>query len=533
MRAIAFLLLALPAAAQATRNDFSDDSGQTPFVFRRRAKTDAKPDLKDGRLQMLFGRSEQKCSAGFERTAEGTFRRIEAKFRATLQGQNEGFGFALLHTGRFGRKGAAWDPQPTRRTPPEALRTPDWAEPNLQDSFAVGFDVKNPKDEDWFNENGNHYGRPEREVSLHFAGREVFNVSCPVEIATGEPIDFRVVVDFVTGGAEVTVSVGEASVYDRRFVPHMLPYESRVAFGAHGTGEAFLDDVRVAYSRPAEPTPAPIVVEAFHRAWVRKGKSTVTQEVDLLPAAVDAERIVMTVTYRGPMQRDYWDRKAAVYAWDDAGTRFEIARVTTPFMLFDTAYAYDIDVTAFAPLLSGKRKMGVMIGSNVARGFLVDVDLTYYRRPADVPAAPAAVKFENLWSGKALFNKKGHVEKFFEEKSVSVPKDAKKAFVRIVVSGHGVMEFTKLGRTLSVNGKTFKNVLWRTDCYLNPHRPQFGTWKFDRAGWAPGAIVEPWVVDVSDLAKPGGTLEIDYAPDAFESDKWADHWVEAQVIFLR
>ena len=110
MRGIALFLLALTATAQETRNDFSGGEGQTPFVFRKRAKADAKPVLKDGRLQMLFGRAEQKCSAGFERTVEGPFRRIEAGFRATLSGQNEGFSFALLHTGRFGQKNT------TRRT---------------------------------------------------------------------------------------------------------------------------------------------------------------------------------------------------------------------------------------------------------------------------------------------------------------------------------------------------------------------------------------------------------------------------------
>src|SRR3712207_7924990 len=48
-------------------------------------------------------------------------------------------------------------------------------------------------------------------------------------------------------------------------------------------------------------------------------------------------------------------------------------------------------------------------------------------------------------------------------------------------------------RTLTVTGnatqKTWDNILWKTDNYLNPCRPQGGTWKYDRAGWAPGDIV--------------------------------------------
>jgi len=528
MRLICLLLLALPALAEETRNDFSGGKGMTPFDFRRRGKPAQKAEVKGGRLQLLFGHAEQKTSAAFERTTAGEYRRIEARFNVEIKGQNEGFCFALLHTGRFDAKGPAWDPQPTRKTPADGLRTPDWAEPNLWDSFAVGFDVRNPKDDDWFNKNGNFYGRPEREVSLHWAGREVANRACEAEIDG----DVAVTAEFVTGGAEVTVTVGETRVYDRYFVAHMLPYECRVAFGAHGTGECWIDDVDVAFQTPAGPTPPAIALPVLRKAWLYPRHGSQEREVELLPASIGADRIVLTVTYTGPMQRDYWDRNSAVYAWDDAGTRVEIARIITPFMLWDTNYRYDVDVTAFAPLLHGKRKIGVMAGSNVARGFLIDVAVTYYRRPSDVPAMPRALRVVPLWSGHAKFNKKGHVREFFAPQRVPVPEGATKALVRIVVSGHGIMEFTPLGRTLTVNDAVFKNKLWKTDCYLNPHRPQFGTWKFDRAGWGPGAIVEPWVVDVSDLLKPGGGLQIEYAPDAFSADKWADHWVEAQVIFF-
>jgi len=520
-----FLLLAsLPAfgedapAVAPTVHDFSSTAGQTPFAFRRRGKAVEKPELKNGRLQMLFGRAGHKTSIGFERTATGAHRRIDARFTLSLKGQNEGACFALLRTGRFNHKGLVWDPQPPRKTPPELLATPDWAEPNLKDSLAVGFDVKNPKDEEWFNENGNYYGRPEREVSLHFDGVERANVLCPTELATGEPVAVRVLVEFVAGGAEVTVTVGESTVYDRHFLAHVLPYESRVGFGAHGTGEAFLDDVSVKFEKPAVHTPPPIRVEAIRRGWLYPRHGTETREVDLLPAEIAAERVVATITYRPPMARDFWDRNSAVYVWDDAGTRFEIA--------------YEVDVSNFAPLLFGRRKMAVMVGSNVARGFLVDVDLTYYRKSDDLPPRPRALGVQNLWSGTAHFNKKDHIKNFFAPRTIKVPDGAKRALVRICVSGHGVMEFTELGRALTVNGEEFRGKLWKTDCYLNPYRPQFGTWKFDRAGWQPGGIVEPWVIDVSHLLA-AGTLKIEYAPDAFEAKKWASHWVEAQIVFLK
>ncbi|MDH3591229.1 MAG: hypothetical protein OER88_05085, partial [Planctomycetota bacterium] len=435
-----------PVPEPHTRHDFAAIGAKgTPLNYRRRGKPGAKPPLKDGRLQLLFGRAEHKTSAAFRRTAKGARRTIDASFTLSMKGQNEGVCFALLHTGRFDVKGAAWDPQPPRKTAPELLATPDWAEPNVWDSFAVGFDVRNPKDEDWFNENGNFYGRPEREISLHFAGRELFNRLCPVELNDGTDKHIGIGVAFVTGGAEVTVTVDETAVYERHFVPHLLPYEARVAFGAHGTGEAFLDDVEVKFGVEAGHSPPPLVVPALRKAWVKQGAALHTETVDLLPATVPAERIVLTVTYHGPMARDYWDRNAAVYVWDGE-ERFELARLITPFMLFAREYRYDIDVTDFSPLLYGQRKLGVMVGSNVARGFLIDATLSYYRKPAGAPSRPAVLAVRNLWNGHARFNQPQKMAEFLAAREIEIPPGATSAAVRFTTTGHGVMEFTKIDR---------------------------------------------------------------------------------------
>ncbi len=55
-------------------------------------------------------------------------------------------------------------------------------------------------------------------------------------------------------------------------------------------------------------------------------------------------------------------------------------------------------------------------------------------------------------------------------------------------------------------------MLWKTDCYLNPNRPQFGTWKFSRAGWAPGDVVRPWWIDLTPKLEPGEVATLDYQP---------------------
>ena len=65
-------------------------------------------------------------------------------------------------------------------------------------------------------------------------------------------------------------------------------------------------------------------------------------------------------------------------------------------------------------------------------------------------------------------------------------------------------------RTVSVGETKFENLLWKEDCYLNPCRPQGGTWKFDRAGWAPGDIVRPWEIELKQPAMIGKPLKISY-----------------------
>ncbi len=103
---------------------------------------------------------------------------------------------------------------------------------------------------------------------------------------------------------------------------------------------------------------------------------------------------------------------------------------------------------------------------------------------------------------------------------------AKQAKLFITTTGHTkVGEFTPARRTVIFTpdkNKTpekelqFENVLWRSDNYLNPVRPQAGTWQYARAGWAPGDIVRPWWIDLTPHIIPGKTSELRYQPKAYD-----------------
>lgn len=491
--------------------------------------------VKDQKLYLLTAEGKQSTTIGFQRQVVGKQRLVRAKFSMSLNDKARGACFALLNTQRFGTKGPAFQLYRQKPRPGFSAEAPKWDEPNLWDSFAVGFDVHNPPNEDMFDEWGNVHNQPQNEVSLHWAGKELFNVQSAVNLRDGNAFAVDLLVDFVTGGALINLVINQTSIYTDQFIPHMLAYESRAAFGAYAeeaSALCTLDDVEIAWLHDAKPDPAPITVQTFRSKLLSPGKGNSAEaEFDLLPSIINAERIIMTYRLKPPMIRDEWDRKAAVYLWSDVGERFEIARILTPFMLWDADYDFVVDVTRFKDLLYGKRKLGVMAGANVGDGFCVDLDFTYYRRPEDVVPLPKTLGAETLWSTSIHFNKKPGERGEPQPVTVTAPKGTKRAYVRVCVTGHGVREFKPAERTLLVNQHKYENTLWTTDCYLNPYRPQFGTWKFNRAGWGPGSIARYWVVDVTEELENGRTLTLQYFPDDLQEDKWAEHWLDAAIFF--
>jgi hypothetical protein len=98
-------------------------------------------------------------------------------------------------------------------------------------------------------------------------------------------------------------------------------------------------------------------------------------------------------------------------------------------------------------------------------------------------------------------------------------------------------EFMPITRTMTINGEAHENRLWKTDNYLNPCRPQGGTWKFDRAGWAPGDVVQPWEIDVSHQLAESESLRIEYELEPYFNENYKKgspvHVTEAYLVLYR
>jgi hypothetical protein len=490
-------------------------------------------------------------SVAYPAEKKGRFHRLDAKFRLRFTGPAEGAGLAFLSTAAYGEDGPA----------PSVAR---WEEPNLDRTFAIGFDTYDPLTQNLFDADGNIYNRPQHEVSLHWDGVEVANVVSPIAFEDGMPHNVAVSLHFVTAGVMVSVTIDGMGVYTDYFVIGPDAYRARLALGLdQGTlaslgllptltpgtipqppttiptlGACTFDSMNFALSEHAKPDPSPTHVPIFAGANLNAAFQDSTSYVQLPAAGKPAERVILTLTLTAPPGGiDPWDRSGSIYAFDDVGLRYEILRFITPF---GRGYRWRADVTDYQSLLHGRRQMSVAIDTWQG-GWSVDVALDYYwGKPALEP-----FRVTNLWSGNWEYgNPADPIEARFVPRNVIPDASAKAAKVRLVVTGHGMTpntdnaaEFMPATRTLTVSYRAFDNLLWKTDNYLNPCRPQAGTWKYDRAGWGPGSLVTPWDVDVTGVLQPGVPALIQYKPQSYVNanagKSRAYYIVEGQLIEYR
>jgi hypothetical protein len=464
------------------------------------------PALADGVLKLLDAAKNKRQSnaVAFDRAQPGAFETTTLACKLRVLEGGDGGAFVFLNTAAYAARG----PAPFARS---------WVEPNFEKTFAVGIDVHNPKNEEMFSAWGNYRGMPQREISLHWDGREIVKRLATEEFR-GDWADVTITLQHVVGGADVTVQVGPAKVYDKYFVPGLLPYESRLAIGAgtraDATTEFDVKDIRYERAQPAKGRRPAKRVEVFNHVLTDNSKTEFEREVDLPPLGWEFARIVLTLDIHdaGP-NWDEWDRNAYVAVYDKDGKKHDIVPFITSYR---TECHWKVDVTHFRPWLHGKTKFEVRGGTKFYknRGYMMSVHLDYYH------GKPALEAYEivPLWEGVAKYKSaENHFKDFFEPREVAIGADAKAVRLWSTTTGHSqIGEFVPSRRTIVCNGQRFANTLWKDDVYLNPNRPQFGTWKFSRAGWAPGDIVWPWWIDLTAHIKPGATAKLSYEPQPYD-----------------
>ena len=456
----------------------------------------------------------QSNAVAFERPVEGARTSVELRCELRVTEGGDGGSFLLLNTAEYGVRG----PAPFLAS---------WVEPNLARSFAVGIDVHDPQDEDPFRGAGNYQGLPQREVSLHWDGRELVKRVAETEFR-GDWAAVEIRIEATCGGSEVSVRIGDSAVYDKFFVAGMLPFESRLAIGAGTRDDVACEfdvrDLELEYGPPAEAPRPPLHIEVFNHVLTNNSQTSYQAEVELPPSSWSFGRVILTLEIHDAGKSwDEWDRNGNLYLFDDEGRKHDLVPFITSYR---TACFWQVDVTEFRPWLRGKRRFEIAAGTSFYknRGFMMSVALDFHHGVPELgERALEPFTVVPLWEGTAHYGSdEAPFEDLFQPRQVELPREAVAGVVRTTTTGHSqIGEFTPSTRRLiyaaSPESRTaFESRLWKSDCYLNPNRPQGGTWKYARAGWAPGDVVAPWRVDLAGVFAPGQTVLFDYAADPYD-----------------
>lgn len=203
----------------------------------------------------------------------------------------------------------------------------------------------------------------------------------------------------------------------------------------------------------------------------------------------------------------------------DSIVNYEAARMITPYGGYypkTWTNPYRFDITDFASILHDSLKVDVFY-DGWSDGFTATCDFEMITGKPE----HKAYKIRNMWSGGFPYGSAGNpIKNYLVPTPVKIDSAAYAVRLRILETGHGedannCSEFCSNYQHVKVNGKEyFTPLVWREDCGLNPLYHQAGTWLFDRANWCPGALVNPYLDDVTPYVKPGkvDTISMDMDP---------------------
>ena len=408
----------------------------------------------------------------------------------------------------------------------------DPVEPNATGVLGIGIDTNNPRPfgsmrEVWFGPAGNIDDRPQREISIHWNGREIANRFCEEDLQNPFGVRIAVAIDHVPGGAEVTITAGRHKIYDHFFVHGAI-----ISTNPRAAGKADVTFSNVSKNGRFTPIAGKRLV-AVDKIVNDASRHVIRQKVQFPTAAATAGRAILTLTL-APTARglDAWDRFASIRLHHKDGQTYELVRYITPYR---RAWEWAVDVSDLTPLFTGDAELEVFC-ETYGEGWTVSVAFDFYDGKRTDGLKP--IKVVNLWNGNfPIGYAKQPFEKVVTPKTVDIPSGTAAVKVRTMVTGHGMSpntgnagEFYALWRRIEVGGNQWYDLLWKTDVYLNPVRPQGGTWKFSRAGWAPGSIADAWTVDITSAMQPGRPVTIGYGLEPFVNETPNEGFLAAHVI---
>jgi hypothetical protein len=277
-------------------------------------------------------------------------------------------------------------------------------------------------------------------------------------------------------------------------------------------------------SSPPEPViGADVTVTAFEDEHVyftgEENLRQVDRTVSFPEPGQRYDRITLHVSLACPTGGcDFWDRLGRLSIVDDEGQEIELARFITPYRV---GADFSVDVTDLQRLLEGERTLRVFVDTWVGpdspygEGWLVDASFDFQGGlPQRDPFAVVA-----LWAPRGIVYG-DPARPTAQSATADVLDGATGARLRALVTGHGqgnaenCAEFCSKEHTFTLGAKPRTKTVWRDDCETAAAPGQQGTYQYPRAGWCPGAMVDPWIEDVDATAGP---LAVGYDVEAYEN----------------
>jgi hypothetical protein len=209
-------------------------------------------------------------------------------------------------------------------------------------------------------------------------------------------------------------------------------------------------------------------------------------------------------------------------------SRFQIMSFVTPYGngldLGVNGKTYTFDVTDFAPLLKGTKRMTMDAGGQ----WQEDMDIKFLFIVGTPPRE--AKDITNLWKVDAVDYANIMNDNYYEPRTYAIDPSGKYFKVRTVISGHGQEgEFIPRYHLFNINGGA-DEFNWQVlkGCAENPVYPQGGTWVYDRAGWCPGMATDIQENDITPYVTPGTNAIVDYNITTASGD--SRYWVSNQLV---
>lgn len=211
---------------------------------------------------------------------------------------------------------------------------------------------------------------------------------------------------------------------------------------------------------------------------------------------------------------DNWDRRAFIDVKGPDGNWIQIIRYITPFGI---GCSHTIDLTDYANLLQGEVEFRMFIDTWGTGGWQISLDFDFQQGTPEYLYSSV----DELWDGNWDL---GNPDNLQPVPVVNYTYDSNilSSHLRLSNTGHGwgsnnsqnAAEFYHATNYIDVDGiENYTQNLWNT-CNPNPDNctGQLGTWTYSRAGWCPGSIAPPDIVDMtSQIAK--GTVDFSYRFD--------------------